>query len=190
MRPAANAGSRLKRWWALGRPCLTCQPSSRTGENPPYGMIGGTVETSASFEARYAPLSYPTEGRECRSGHGRPKRARSWKRRTQPRKAYSLSGLLYSERWGFFVSNRFRVDARHKVRTAMQRASAIYPDVRAVAAFGAGAVSCEEATSRELSRGLPANILLILRPRSASVKGFWMSDTPGINISARRNSPL
>ena len=23
-------------------------------------MIGGTVETSASFEARYAPLSYPT----------------------------------------------------------------------------------------------------------------------------------
>jgi hypothetical protein len=23
-------------------------------------MIGGTVETSASYEARYAPLSYPT----------------------------------------------------------------------------------------------------------------------------------
>src|SRR5882724_6924980 len=45
---------------ALGRRCLTCQPSSRTGENPSYGMIGGTVETSASFEARYAPLSYPT----------------------------------------------------------------------------------------------------------------------------------
>jgi hypothetical protein len=49
---------------ALGRRCLKCQPSSRTGENPPYGMIGGTVETSASFEARYAPLSYPTEGGE------------------------------------------------------------------------------------------------------------------------------
>jgi len=47
---------------AMGRPCLIGQPSSRTGENPPYGMIGGTVETSASFEARYAPLSYPTEG--------------------------------------------------------------------------------------------------------------------------------
>ena len=30
--------------------------------------------------------------------HGGPKRARSWKRRTQPRKAYSPSGLLYSER--------------------------------------------------------------------------------------------
>jgi hypothetical protein len=25
------------------------------------------VETWASFEARYAPLSYPTEGSECRS---------------------------------------------------------------------------------------------------------------------------
>ena len=41
---------------------LKGQPSSRTGENPPYGMIGGTLETSASFEARYAPLSYPTAG--------------------------------------------------------------------------------------------------------------------------------
>jgi hypothetical protein len=50
----------------LGRPCLKCQPSSRTGENPPYGMIGGTVETSASFEARYAPLSYPTAGGDQR----------------------------------------------------------------------------------------------------------------------------
>ena len=47
---------------ALGRRCLKCQPSSRTGENPPYGMIGGIVETSASFEARYAPRSYPTAG--------------------------------------------------------------------------------------------------------------------------------
>ena len=43
-----------------GRRCLRGQPSSRTGENPPYGMIGGTVETSASFEARYGPLSHPT----------------------------------------------------------------------------------------------------------------------------------
>jgi len=47
---------------AMGRPCLICEPSSRTGENPPYGMIGGMVETSASFEARYAPLSHPTAG--------------------------------------------------------------------------------------------------------------------------------
>jgi hypothetical protein len=51
---------------SVGRPCLTCQPSSRTGGNPPYGMIGGTVETSASFEARYAPLSYPTAGGDQR----------------------------------------------------------------------------------------------------------------------------
>jgi hypothetical protein len=35
---------------------LTGQPSSRTGENPPYGMRGGIKETRASFEARSAPL--------------------------------------------------------------------------------------------------------------------------------------
>jgi len=39
---------------------LESQPSSRTGENPPYGMIGRIEETSASFEARSAPRSYPT----------------------------------------------------------------------------------------------------------------------------------
>ena len=39
---------------------LKSQPSSRTGENPPYGMIGRIEETSASFEARSAPRSYPT----------------------------------------------------------------------------------------------------------------------------------
>src|SRR6266851_717858 len=76
------------------------------------------------------------------------------------------------------------VDARHSSEMR------VYPDVRAVAAFGAGAVSCEEAASRERSRSLPANILLILRPRSAGVKGFWISDTPGINMSAWINSPL
>ena len=43
-----------------GRCCPTCRPSSRIGENPPYGMIGGIEETSASFEARSAPRSYPT----------------------------------------------------------------------------------------------------------------------------------
>src|SRR5208337_902211 len=60
-RAAAYAGSRLKPTSASGRPHLTGQPSSRTGENPPYGMIGGIEETSASFEARSAPRSYPTE---------------------------------------------------------------------------------------------------------------------------------
>src|SRR6266581_9785325 len=43
-----------------GRHRLESQPSSRTGENSPYGMIGGIEETSASFEARSAPRSYPT----------------------------------------------------------------------------------------------------------------------------------
>src|SRR4051795_11891384 len=28
--------------WRPGRPRLTGQPSSRTGENPPYGMSGGS----------------------------------------------------------------------------------------------------------------------------------------------------
>jgi hypothetical protein len=43
-----------------GRPRSTGQPWSRTGENPPYGILGGAVETSASFEARSAPPPHPT----------------------------------------------------------------------------------------------------------------------------------
>src|SRR6476660_2253367 len=58
---AANVGSRLKLAWKPGRRHLKSQPSSRIGENPPYGMIGGIEETSASFEARSAPRSYPTD---------------------------------------------------------------------------------------------------------------------------------
>jgi len=54
------AGSSLELSHRLGRRRLTRQPSSRTGENPPYGMIGGSEETSASFKARSAPRSYPT----------------------------------------------------------------------------------------------------------------------------------
>src|SRR6266699_2038456 len=61
-RQAAHAGSRLKLNDELGRSRLTGQPSSRTGENPPHGMIGGIEETSASFEARSAPRSHPTAG--------------------------------------------------------------------------------------------------------------------------------
>jgi hypothetical protein len=60
-RLAAYAGSRLKLRDGSGRPRLESQPCSRTGENPPYGMIGRIEETSASFEARSAPRSYPTE---------------------------------------------------------------------------------------------------------------------------------
>jgi hypothetical protein len=46
----------------LGRPRLTVRPWSRTGENPPYGILGEAMETSASSEARSAPLPYPTVG--------------------------------------------------------------------------------------------------------------------------------
>src|SRR5258707_12531635 len=35
-------------WRCLGRHRLRCQPCSRIGKNPPYGMIGGIEETSAS----------------------------------------------------------------------------------------------------------------------------------------------
>ena len=60
-RRPAHAGSRLKLIDVLGRSRLIRQPSSRTGENPPYGMTGGIEETSASFEARSAPRSHPTK---------------------------------------------------------------------------------------------------------------------------------
>src|SRR5215468_9810545 len=56
----AHAGSTLELSDALGRPVRNAILSSRTGENPPYGMIGGIEETSASYEARSAPRSYPT----------------------------------------------------------------------------------------------------------------------------------
>jgi hypothetical protein len=46
-----------------GRPLPISRPWSRTGENPPYGILGRTMETSASFEARSAPSSYPTASR-------------------------------------------------------------------------------------------------------------------------------
>jgi ABC transporter substrate binding protein len=61
-RRSVYAGSRLNLTHALGRSRLKSQPCSRNEENSPYGMIGGIVETSASFEARSAPRSYPTGG--------------------------------------------------------------------------------------------------------------------------------
>src|ERR1700740_3651597 len=44
----------------FGKAPSDSQPYSRIGENPPSGMRGGIEETSASFEARSAPRSYPT----------------------------------------------------------------------------------------------------------------------------------
>src|SRR5215510_6180146 len=61
---------------STGRPRLKYRPSSRTGENPLSGMIGGTMETAASFEARFAPSSYPTLAQGCSTGMAQePKRA-------------------------------------------------------------------------------------------------------------------
>jgi len=67
----ANVGSKPERGQGMPGGGLTCecegkarrkgQPWSRTGENSPYGILGGTMETSASFEARSAPSSYPTD---------------------------------------------------------------------------------------------------------------------------------
>src|SRR5262252_5744692 len=51
--------------------------------------------------------------------HGGPKRARSWKQRIQPRKTYSLSGLLYSERRLF--TNIRQADYRRKCRFVAPR---------------------------------------------------------------------
>src|SRR5262249_27148519 len=65
-RRTAYAGRRLKRNECRGGSSSIRQPSSRNGESPPCGMIGGTMETAASFEVRNAPSSYPT------SRHGRP----------------------------------------------------------------------------------------------------------------------
>jgi hypothetical protein len=49
-------------WPRVSRPRPKGQPSSRTDEKPLSGMSGGNEETPASYEARFAPRSYPTEG--------------------------------------------------------------------------------------------------------------------------------
>src|SRR6266487_1926241 len=52
----------------LGRHRLRCQPCSRIGENPPYGMIGGIEETSAS--SKPDPRLDPTRRRgACHETH-------------------------------------------------------------------------------------------------------------------------
>src|ERR1700680_4844863 len=75
-RRAAYAGSRLKLIDASGRSRLIRQPFSRNWENSPYGMLGGIVETSASFEARSAPRSYPTSPRHGCKGRDELRRHR------------------------------------------------------------------------------------------------------------------
>src|ERR1700726_3374322 len=56
----ANAGSRLKLLITQEGTVWKASLPAVLRENPPYGMIGGIEETSASFEARSAPRSYPT----------------------------------------------------------------------------------------------------------------------------------
>jgi hypothetical protein len=82
----ANVGRKPENVQGMPGVGLTCtrrgrrrrkgQPWSRTGENPPYGILGGTMETSASFEVRSAPSSYPTsrlrrEGQRSLKGRSR-----------------------------------------------------------------------------------------------------------------------
>src|SRR5436305_14225066 len=61
-------------WRCLGRHRLRCQPCSRIGENPPYGMIGGIEETSAS--SKPDPRLDPTR----QSGFERPAALRNFGR--------------------------------------------------------------------------------------------------------------
>ena len=44
---------------STGRPVRYTDLEAVLRENPPYGILGGAVETSASFEARSAPPPYP-----------------------------------------------------------------------------------------------------------------------------------
>ena len=100
-RQSAHAGSRLKLIDASGRSRLICQPSSRTGENPPYGMIGRIEETSASFEARSAPRSHPTKAVLQRLHRWLP--LASFSRRTVERSFFRKPGLaqaIDNNGWG------------------------------------------------------------------------------------------
>src|SRR3954470_17006150 len=95
--------------WRPGRPRLTGQPSSRTEENPPYGMSGGIEETSASFEARSAPRPYPT-----------PQRAGSTRNTTADRlRAKAV-------RWGHQLS----IQAHRNYRSQNGRGLVRYPVVQ------------------------------------------------------------
>src|SRR5450631_4517884 len=89
----AYAGSRLKLSDALGRHRRKCQPSSRTGENPPYGTIGGIEETSASCEAPVRASTLPNC--EKSSSLSRPIR-----KRRHSRQAASAGGSCNAERTG------------------------------------------------------------------------------------------
>ena len=62
-------------WRCTGRHRLRCQPCSRIGENPPYGMIGGIEETSASSkpDPRLDPTRLRGAERNLRPYRDRPR---------------------------------------------------------------------------------------------------------------------
>ena len=99
-RRSVYAGSRLKLTDVPGRSRLIRQPFSRNGENSPYGMLGGIEETAASFEARFAPRSYPT-GAICRVRQSAPgrycckcRRVAAWTQQSNRNEQFPESTLL------------------------------------------------------------------------------------------------
>src|SRR5262249_46774091 len=73
-RSEANHGGVLTDPPHFGKAPTDSRPWSRIGENPPYGILGRAMETSASCEARLAPSLYPTAALalspEARAGCG------------------------------------------------------------------------------------------------------------------------
>src|SRR6516165_7115935 len=63
----ANAGSRLKPDAVLGRPHPKGQPSSRTGENSPYGMSVETLVISKRLQTKRAHFRHCGENGICRA---------------------------------------------------------------------------------------------------------------------------
>ena len=62
--PSLGRTSRVNREFTHGSVSGSrCDSAGRLG-NSPYGILGGMMETSASFEARLAPLSYPTTAKQ------------------------------------------------------------------------------------------------------------------------------
>jgi hypothetical protein len=71
----AHAARRLKPLIIQEGTAWKASPPAVLGKNPPYGMKGRIEETSASFEARSAPRSYPTPISGPRASRHPPLRA-------------------------------------------------------------------------------------------------------------------
>src|SRR5262252_5983594 len=68
-------------------------------ENPPYGILWGTMETAASFEVRNAPSSYPTRNERASSADAFDlvMRARAFRNRGTSRENYASAANLYEQ---------------------------------------------------------------------------------------------